>query len=75
MPDLRHNERVKLAASFATTCAGAIFALGIVGPIATAFYLSTIRWTLVVSGCAVWFFAIMAFHGASHWILGRLKDA
>jgi len=75
MSDLRHNERVRLAANFANACANAIFALGIIGPVATAFYLSTIRWTLVVGGCVVWFVAIMVFHGVGHWILRKLRDA
>ncbi|MGC1861896.1 MAG: hypothetical protein WA733_12430 [Methylocystis sp.] len=75
---LIHNERTKLLATALNTAAGSSFAVGVLAPIAAAFYnvsgtSGVALWTIII-GVVIWFFTAAALHLAARHILGGLKE-
>jgi hypothetical protein len=71
------NERTKLLASALNTAATSSFTVGVLAPMAAAFYNLgphpvTLR-TLII-GTAIWFFAAIALHLAARRALKGLRD-
>lgn len=75
---LVHNERTKLLAAALNAAAGSSFTVGVLAPIAAAFYnvsgSSGIPLPTIVVGVAIWFFAAAALHLAARRVLGGLKE-
>ncbi|ATQ67362.1 MULTISPECIES: hypothetical protein [Methylosinus] len=75
---LVHNERVKLLAAALNTAAGSSFTVGVLAPVAAAFYnvnaASGVPLPTIVAGAAIWLFAAAALHLAARRVLGGLKE-
>jgi VIT1/CCC1 family predicted Fe2+/Mn2+ transporter len=70
------NERTKLTAGALNTAATSCFAIGVLTPIAAAFYgaaPASLPLRVVVVGVVSWFAAACVLHLAARWVLGGLK--
>ncbi len=74
---LVHNERTKLTAAALNAAAGSSFAVGVIAPIAAAFYnvsgSSGVSVQTIISGTIIWLAASIALHMAARRVLGSLK--
>lgn len=75
---LIHNERVKLLANVLNGAATSSFAVGVLAPIAAAFYsvAGTPRVSLVsiIAGAVIWLLLAIALHLAARRVLGGLRE-
>jgi hypothetical protein len=75
---LIHNERTKLLATALNAAAGTSFTVGVLAPIAAAFYnvsaTSGVALPTIMIGVIVWFFAAGALHLAARYVLRGLKE-
>jgi hypothetical protein len=75
---LIHNERTKLLATALNSAAGSSFAVGVLAPIAAAFYsvsgTSSIGLGTIIIGVVIWLFTAAALHLAARRVLGGLKE-
>jgi multisubunit Na+/H+ antiporter MnhG subunit len=75
---LIHNERTKLLAGALNTAATSCFTIGVLAPMAAAFYNvkadNPVSIGLVVAGLVVWLFAAVVLHIAARRVLGELKE-
>ena len=73
---LIHNERLKLRATLLNTAAGSSFTVGVLAPIAAAYYSGATTpglWTIVV-GVAMWILTSIVLHLSAVHILGGLRE-
>ena len=75
---LIHNERVKLLAGALNAAAGSSFTVGVLAPIAAAFYnvgaTSGVPLPVIVLGAAIWLFTAIVLRLAARHVLGGLKE-
>ncbi len=73
---LIHNEQTKLLATALNEAAGSSFTVGVLAPIAAAFYSGTTAFPLltIVIGVIIWFFAASVLHLAARRVLKGLKE-
>jgi len=71
-----HNERVKLAAGWLQTAAGAALAIGVLTPLAAWFYSAAppVHPGTLFAGMLIWFIASIILHCLAQWLLGVLRD-
>ncbi|CAJ0885383.1 hypothetical protein AMST5_03610 [freshwater sediment metagenome] len=73
---LIHNERLKLRATLLNTAAGSSFTVGVVAPIAAAYYSAATTpglWTIVL-GVVMWILTAIVLHLSASHILGGLRE-
>jgi hypothetical protein len=72
-----HNARIQLLATLLNTMAGSCFAIGVLTPIAAAFFYRAAPASLslgaIALGTAFWFAATVMLHLAARWVLGALR--
>jgi len=77
MSNLVHNEKAKLLANALDRASTACFAVGVLGPLAAAFYsvsgFPTGFWPFVL-GALCWFLATFGLHIEAQRVLGRLRE-
>lgn len=75
-PDIG-NERIRLTATYLNTAAGSSLAIGVLTPVAAAFFYNAapagLRLWLVVVSVAVWFTTSVVLHFLARWILRGLR--
>lgn len=70
-----HNERVKLLAGLLNTMAGASFAIGVIAPVAAAFYgPSHVSLATIIIGVVLWLALATVLHLAAQRVLGGLRE-
>ncbi|WP_158810090.1 hypothetical protein [Beijerinckia sp. L45] len=71
----RDDERIKYLATLVNTCAASCFTVGVVAPIAAAFYGAPpdTGIALFMLGTFVWLCAALSLHFSVRRILGRLR--
>jgi 4-hydroxybenzoate polyprenyltransferase len=78
MNNIIYNERTKLLAAFLNAAAGSSFTVGVLAPIAAAFYSVTgssgIALRTIIIGVVIWLFSAAALHLAARHVLGGLKE-
>jgi hypothetical protein len=78
MNNIVYNERTKLLATALNAAAGSSFAVGVLAPIAVAFYSvrgsSGISLRTIILGVVIWLFSAAALHLAARHVLGGLKE-
>lgn len=76
MSDIQ-NERTKLTAALLNGAASSSFTVGVLAPIAAAFYhvsgTSGVALPTIVIGAAIWLVTAVALHLAGRYVLGKLK--
>lgn len=72
-----HNARIHLLATLLNTMAGSCFAIGVLTPIAAAFFYKAAPASLSLAsvgiGTAFWLAATVMLHLAARWVLGALR--
>lgn len=71
-----HNERQKLRAALLNTVAGSSFAVGVLAPIAAAYYSAASTpelWTIVLR-VVMWLLTAVVLHPSADYILGALRE-
>ncbi|PYE89542.1 hypothetical protein [Phyllobacterium leguminum] len=74
---LIHNERIKLLANAFNTAATSSFTVGVLAPIAAAFYnvaTTPVRSSTIIIGVGIWLFSAFALHLGARRILGGLVE-
>jgi hypothetical protein len=75
---LVHNERTKLLANALNTGATSSFAIGVLAPMAAAFYNvgggTPIRFAVLAVGTAIWILVAIGLHLAARETLKRLRE-
>lgn len=75
---LIHNERIKLTATALNAAAGSSFTVGVLAPMAAAFYslgsTTGVGLETVILGAVIWILTAVALHLAARHVLGGLKD-
>jgi hypothetical protein len=75
-PDIR-NERIRLTATYLNTAAGSSLAIGVLTPVAAAFFYnaapSGLRVAWIVIGIAFWSVTSLVLHFLARWILRGLR--
>ncbi|MCP1239862.1 hypothetical protein NKW44_09160 [Acetobacter lovaniensis] len=77
MSNLVHNERVKARAALLNSAAGSCLTLGLLAPIAAAFFshnMDTLPVKNIESGFVVWSVVAFMLHKQAIKVLGGLKD-
>lgn len=72
---LIHNERMKLRANALNTAATSSFTVGVLAPIAAAFYnvgTTLVPLPTIIVGASVWLFCAFGLHLAARRVLGGL---
>lgn len=71
-----HNERLKLRAALLNTAAGSSFTVGVLAPIAAAYYSAASTpelWTIIL-GVVMWLLTAVVLHLSADYILGRYAN-
>jgi hypothetical protein len=70
-----HNERIKLFAALLNTMAGSSFTLGVIAPVAAAFFYHAAGMTplKVLLGGVIWTSVVGLLHLSALAVLGRLQ--
>lgn len=74
---LIHNEKTKLLAGALNTAATSSFTIGVLAPLAAAFYdlaNRPVAASTLLLGTAVWFSSAVALHLAARLVLGKLIE-
>lgn len=77
VPTTIRNERTKLTATWLNTAAGTSLAVGVLGPLAGAYFgyagLAPLAFSTFTGGVLLWLVAALLLHAAARFILGELK--
>jgi hypothetical protein len=74
---LVHNERTKLTANALNTAATSSFTIGVLAPLAAAFYnigAAPVPVRSIVAGIILWLFAALCFHYGARRLLGEFRS-
>lgn len=74
---LIHNERTKLLATAINSAAVSSFTVGVLAPIAAAFYQvgnTSVPTGITILGTGIWIFAALAIHLAARVVLAGLRE-
>ncbi|MGH6858408.1 MAG: hypothetical protein ACRECP_12445 [Methylocella sp.] len=75
---LVHNERTKLLANVLNGAATSSFAVGVLAPIAAAFYsgggTTKVSLVTIIIGAVIWLLLAIALHLAARRVLGGLRE-